>query len=298
MPIGQVIAERYRVIAALGEGTFGAVYDVLRLADGQRFAMKILKDEVSTAESRARLRREATALSTLAHPSVVAVVELGEHEGRLFLVTELLVGTPLDAVMAAAMLAPELALKIMDRVLGGLAFAHAMGVAHRDLKPGNVFLVGGSVPLADESTLQVKLLDFGLAKFHEPAAFGHHTALTGAGAIMGTPDYMAPEQVFGRHVDGRADVYAAGILLFELLTGRVPFVCDELTELFRAHAAQKPPSLGEVRPDLHFVPELEALVQKALSKQPDDRYADARAMRTALSRLPKDRPAVSFGQVT
>jgi len=203
VPIGQVIAERYRVIAALGEGTFGAVYEVLRLADGQRFAMKILKDEVSTAESRARLRREATALSTLAHPSVVAVVELGEHEGRLFLVTELLVGTALDAVLAEGMLAPELALKIMDRVLGGLAFAHAMGVAHRDLKPGNVFLVGG---LMNPDALQVKLLDFGLAKFHEPAAFGH--------------------------------------------------------------------------------------------RQPDDRYTDARAMRTALSRLPKDRPAVSSGQAT
>ena len=227
MPIGQVIAERYRVLAALGEGTFGAVYEVVRLADGQRFAMKILKDEVSTDERRSRLRREATARSTLAHPSVVAVVELGEHEGRLFLVTELLVGTPLDAVLAEGMLAPELALK-----------------------------------------------------------------------IMGTPDYMAPEQVFGRHVDGRADVYAAGMLLFELLTGRVPFVCDELTELFRAHAVQVPPSLGEVRPDLQFVPELDALIRKALSKQPDDRYADARAMRTALSRLPKDRPAVSFGQAT
>jgi serine/threonine-protein kinase len=295
VPIGQVIAERYRALAALGEGTFGAVYEVERLADGQRFAMKILKDEVSTAESRSRLRREATALATLAHPSVVAVVELGEHEGRLFLVTELLVGTALDAVLSDGMLAPQLALKIMDRVLGGLAFAHAMGVTHRDLKPGNVFLVGG---LGTPEALQVKLLDFGLAKFHEPAAFGHHTALTGTGAIMGTPDYMAPEQVFGRHVDARADVYAAGVLLFELLTGRVPFVCDELTELFRAHAVQTPPSLAEARPDRSFVPELEALVQKALSKQQGDRFSDARAMRTALDRLPKDRPAVRHGQAT
>lgn len=292
MSIGQVFAERYRVLASLGEGTFGAVYEVERLADGQRFAMKVLKEEVSTAESRGRLRREATALSTLAHPSVVAVIELGEHEGRLFLVTERLVGTPLDAVLEQGMLAPELALAIMDRVLGGLAFAHAMGVAHRDLKPGNVFLVGG---LVQNAAPQVKLLDFGLAKFHEPAAFGHHTALTGTGAIMGTPDYMAPEQVFGRHVDARADVYAAGVLLFEVLTGRVPFVCDELTELFRAHAVQVPPTLGQARPDRRFVPELEAVVGRALSKAPDDRYADARAMRTALARLPKDRPAVTLG---
>lgn len=300
MPIGQVIAERYRALATIGEGTFGTVHEVERLADGQRFAMKILKDEVSTAESRARLRREATALSTLAHPSVVSVIELGEHEGRLFLVTELLVGTPLDAVLARGLPSPELGLKIVDRVLGGLAFAHAMGVAHRDLKPGNVFLVGERMPDDPsvsprlDDALQVKLLDFGLAKFHEPAAFGHHTALTAAGAIMGTPDYMAPEQIFGGRVDGRADVYAAGVVLFELLTGQVPFVCDELTELFRAHAVQAPPSLGSVRADRRYDPELEAVVQKALSKRAEDRYPDARAMRTALARLPKDRPAVAL----
>lgn len=285
---GTVVAGRYRVEARLGEGTFGAVHRVTRLADGAALAMKILKPEASAdPETRGRLRREATALSALAHPNVVSVAELGEDaDGRMFLVTELLAGRALDAVLAAGPPPPIEALRIVDQVLGGLAFAHAMGVAHRDLKPGNVFLADGA-----GGPPTVKLLDFGLAKFHDPEAWGHHTKLTKAGAVMGTPEYMAPEQIFGPKVDARADVYAAGILLFELLTGRTPFPYDDLTDLFRAHAAEPPPSLAAVAPTRRFAPALETLLARALAKRPDDRFADARAMRTALARVPP--PAVS-----
>lgn len=284
VPAGTVVAGRYEVVALLGEGSFGEVHHVTRIEDGAPFAMKILKDEVShDAEIRARLRREATALSALAHPNVVSVVELGEDEaGRMFLVTELLPGRTLSDLLETAPPEPLEALRIMDQILGGLAFAHAMGVAHRDLKPGNVHLV--DVPGGPPS---VKLLDFGLAKFHEPDAWGHHTKLTKVGALMGTPDYMAPEQIFGPKVDARADVYAAGVLLFELLTGRTPFPYTELTDLFRAHAVEKPPTLASCAVGRSFPPALEALVHKALEKKPEDRFADARAMRTALSRVPK-----------
>jgi serine/threonine-protein kinase len=283
---GTVVAGRYRIEAALGEGSFGAVYRAQRIDDGAWVALKILHEHAaSDPETRARLRREATALATLAHPHVVSVVELGEDAGRMFLVTELLEGRTLaDAIEQG--LEPAEGLRLVDQVLGGLAFAHAMGVTHRDLKPGNVFVVPGA------GASHVKILDFGLAKFDEPGAFGHHTQLTRAGAILGTPDYMAPEQVFGPKVDARADVYAAGIVLFEVLTGRTPFAGEtELTDLFRAHAATPPPTLAETRGDRRFAPALEAVVKKALEKRPDDRFADARAMRTALSRVPK--PAVS-----
>lgn len=284
LPQGALVAERYRVIDQLGEGAFGDVYRVERVADGAQFAMKVLKE--SDAVSRARLRREATALSTLAHPNVVSVVELGEDVGHMFLVSELLTGMPLDARIEAGPIEPAEALRIFDALLGGLAFAHAMGVAHRDLKPANVFLVtSGATPT-------VKLLDFGLAKFHEPSAFGHHTVLTANGAILGTPDYMAPEQIFGPSVDVRTDVYAAGVVAFELLTGRVPFTGEDLPDLFRAHAIEKPPTLAAACPTRRFAPELEALVARALEKRPADRFADARAMRTALARLPKGRPLV------
>ena len=284
LPAGTLVAERYRVLDRLGEGAFGDVHRVERVADGAHFAMKVLKQ--SDSESRARLRREATALSTLAHPNVVSVVELGEDSGRMFLVSELLSGMSLEARLEAELIAPAEALRLLDALLGGLAFAHAMGVAHRDLKPANVFLVGSP------TTPSVKLLDFGLAKFHEPSAFGHHTVLTAHGAILGTPDYMAPEQVFGPTVDVRADVYAAGVVAFEMLTGRVPFTGDDLPDLFRAHLLEKPPGLAVACPQRRFAPELEAIVARALEKRPQDRFADARAMRTALARLPKGRSMV------
>lgn len=282
---GSVVAERYRVLDRLGEGTFGDVFRVERIADGVPLAMKILKESDET--SRARLRREATALSTLAHPNVVSVVELGEDEGHMFLVSELLVGRPLEARLAEGLLEPSEALRLFDAMLAGLAFAHAMGVAHRDLKPANVFLAdaGGGPPA-------VKLLDFGLAKFHEPKAFGHHTVLTANGAILGTPTYMAPEQIFGPSVDARADVYAAGVLLYEMLTGQVPFSGDDIPDLFRAHAMETPKPLAAACPSRRFVPELEAIVARSLEKRPGDRYADARALRTALARMPKGRPLV------
>ncbi len=284
---GAIIAGRYKMIAPLGEGAFGAVFRAERMEDRATFAMKILNDEAAKdPESRSRLRREATALSTLAHPNVVSVVELGEDEdGRMFLVTELLRGRTLADALAEGPIAPAEGLRIVDQVLGGLAFAHAMGVAHRDLKPANVFLVEATGAPA------VKISAFGLAKFGEPGAFGHHTQLTRAGAIMGTPDYMAPEQIFGPKVDIRAVVFAAGIVLCEVVTGKTPFDETELTALFRAHAVGAPPPLAVRCPDRTFAPALEALYQKALAKKPDDRFADARAMRTALSRVPK--PAVS-----
>ncbi|MCC7539734.1 MAG: serine/threonine protein kinase [Deltaproteobacteria bacterium] len=286
--VGAVLGGRYRLAELIGTGTSGAVFRALR-DDGPAFAIKVLRrDALAHDELRRRFEREASALSTLTHPNVIGVLELGEVEGAPFLVMELLEGETLDALLSRENLAPEVSVEIADQLLAGLAHAHAHGILHRDVKPANVFLArqpsGGRI---------AKLLDFGLVKFGHGSAFGVHTTLTERGAILGTPAYMSPEQVLGREVDARTDVYAAGVVLFELMTGTWPFVEEDVTDMFRAHARDPVPALGSVREGLVTRPELDALVRKAMAKRPPDRFADAREMRIALARVP--RPVARLG---
>ncbi|UJR86223.1 serine/threonine-protein kinase [Sandaracinus amylolyticus] len=280
--IGSWIAGRYRIDAPLGSGTMGAVYRGTR-ADGVPVAIKLMHPEsVERPESRRRFEREAAALAAVTHPNVIGVLELADFSGAPCLVMELLEGYTLEALLARNRLAPEHAIAIADQMLAGLAFAHAHGILHRDIKPENVFLARQP----DGSTL-AKLLDFGLAKFTESAMWGSGSVLTQHGAILGTPAYMAPEQVFGPTVDARTDVYGAGVVLFELLTGSWPFVAEEITDMFRAHAIDPVPALRAMRPELDARPELEAVVKRAMAKRREDRFTDAREMRVALSRVPR-----------
>lgn len=280
---GSILANRYQVGAELGTGAMGTVFAARRMDDGLEVAVKVLLPEIAAnPEMRKRFLREATALSALHHPHVIGVHEFGEVEDTCVLVMELLRGESLADYMENNAIGPDVALAIADQMLAGLAFAHAHGVLHRDVKPDNMFVA----TLPDGSRC-LKLLDFGLVKFVDRETWSEHSTLTAQGTILGSPPYMSPEQIFGQAVDARTDVYAAGVVLFELLTGVWPFQAEEVSDLFRAHALDPVPDLASSRAALRARPELDALIKRAMAKAPAERFADAREMRTALGRIPR-----------
>ncbi len=276
------MGDRYVVRGVLGTGAMGAVYEV-EADGGERLAMKAALPELDDGgEAARRLAREGNALALLAHDHVVAAVDRLVERGRLYLVMELARGEPLSAIVARGPLPPRRALVLTRQILDGLEHAHGRGVVHRDLKPDNVIVTAaGSV--ADPYD-RVKLLDFGLVKLLDAAAaLVGGGRLTRTGIAFGTPAYIAPESALGRPVDGRADLYALGVMLFEMLTGRLPFVEADAGKLLRAHVATPPPRLGEIAPGAPYAtPAMEALVGGALAKAPDQRFARAAAMRACL----------------
>jgi serine/threonine-protein kinase len=225
------------------------------------------------------------ALSVLAHPNVVPVTDFGVDHGVPFLVMELLEGQTLGALIKEGPLPLWRALEIARQTLRVLAFSHIKGVVHGDLKPTNVFLQA----LPDQAD-HVRLLDFGMAKFVEGSSSRAPAELTRAGVVIGTPAYMSPEQVKGAPTDERTDVYAAGLLLFELLAGRRPFVADSPEGYLGAHLTAPVPSLAQLRPGLARASLFQAVVEQAMAKKPAERFKDAYAMAVALedvvARLP------------
>ncbi len=281
--LGQLLDGRYRLVERLGEGEMGVVYRA-EPPEGPSVAVKVLSERlVQDAGQRERFQREARALFGLQHPHILAAHDFGVVAGRPYLVMELLQGRLLEEIVDAhGSLPPERAVELMAQVLDALAFAHGQGAVHRDLKAGNVFVVErpGEPPVA-------KLLDFGLVKFIDEQRWGSGgPQLTAFGSIFGTPAYMAPEQAAGATADARADVYAAGVLLFELLTGRWPFEEEDRLEMMRAHLMRPPPTLTERHDRLRFREELEAVVARALAKEKGERFADAGEMLAALRAVP------------
>lgn len=289
--IGRVLNGRYRLERVLGEGGVGVVYLAQHTRLGNPVAVKVLNQECSAnRDVRRRFEREARALSSLSHPHIVAITDFGISEGITYLAMEYLDGRTLaDLLHAKEKLPIERALSIGRQVLRGLAYAHLRGVLHRDLKPANVFLQ--SFPDFD---LHVKLLDFGLAKILASASktTKSEPTLTRNGVILGTPAYMAPEQASGAQVDLRADVYSAGVLLFELITGRCPFVAPNYVDVIHAHMFDPVPRLSDVQPQLVATPELDALIARAMAKDAAERFANGADMLAALVTLPH--PAVSY----
>lgn len=283
---GAVIGGQYRLVAKLGGGGAGAVYRAVPVAGGRPVAVKLVDPRITKRESmHVRFEREARALNGLEHPHLIKLLDFGLHEGAPYLVTELLEGMALDRLLAKRPLPAATAFELGLGIVAGLAHAHAHGVLHRDLKPSNVFvavLAGGA--------LHPKLLDFGLARFVDARRWGKHSTLTEEGALIGTPTYMAPEQGFGGATDSRSDVYSAGVVLYELITARPPFVHESRASLIRAHALEPVPPIGELRRDLEVQPALEAVIARALAKEPKDRFEDGGAMLRALEAVP-DPPA-------
>jgi serine/threonine-protein kinase len=269
---------KYRVVGAIGRGGMGGVFEVEDAA-GKRYAMKSpLQDVNAAGDVTRRFAREANALRMLDHPNLVAAVDVFVDDGHLFLVMEKVDGRPLGKVIAGKPVPPRQALVLARQILEGVAHAHGQGIVHRDLKPDNVMLVdmGGWD--------RVKIIDFGLVKLVGDAAdaFGAN-ALTRTGLVFGTPLYMAPEQALGRLVDGRADLYAIGIMLYEMLAGHPPFRGDDPYVLMRAHAKTPPPPLRQVTNEAPWCTHaVVGLVEGALRKDPAQRYANAQIMMAVL----------------
>ena len=262
----------------------GVVYRAERLKLGRIVAIKVLHDVLpSELSGRKRFEIEAMAMAKLEHPHCASVVDVGVHFGRPFVVMDFVSGENLKDLIAAGPVPTGRAAEIVRQVLTGLAHAHELGIIHRDIKPANLVL-SQKTGLGDH----VKILDFGLARLHDAGQ-----NLT-AGIVVGTPAYMAPEQIRGTALDARADLYACGVLLFELLTGQKPFhsEADDPMEVCRMHLKAPIPRLDDKRSGTAFG-ELEAVVAKALAKDRDDRYASAQefaaALETAAARRPSQR---------
>jgi serine/threonine-protein kinase len=284
--VGHVIDGRYRLAAHIANGGMGAIFRAEHVYMRKELALKLLRPELSVLPDIAeRFRRESEIAASLEHANIVRVTDFGKSsEGWLFLVMELLAGESLFERMRVGPLAVEEALPILAQVCCGLEAAHARGVVHRDLKPENVFLLDGFSPW-------VKLLDFGIAKITDPLI----SSDTAAGVVVGTPEYVSPEQATGAAVDGRADLYAVGIVAWRMLAGYHPFPTDDSRRLLMMHATRPVPSIGDARPDLVRWPAVAALVDRACAKDPDQRFQSAAEMRAAIEAClpPELRPAAT-----
>ncbi|HLU67849.1 MAG TPA: serine/threonine-protein kinase [Kofleriaceae bacterium] len=279
--VGTVIDGRYRLDAELGQGGMGTVFRATHLRTGRQVAIKVLLPEWAQAgPMAARFEREARAAGFLKHTNLVDVLALGRiPDGPLYLVMELVVGTPLgDLIDEGGALEPGRALRLARQALDGIGFAHAHGFIHRDIKPDNLMIAG------EPGRELVKVLDFGLVKLVGLAAaeLGAEK-LTATGMVFGTPVYMAPEQALGRVVDHRADLYALGLVLFEMLTGEPPFYSEQSSAVLRMHAGAPRPRLVDrgLAPD-RATEALEALVARAMAVRPDDRFGSAGEMIAAI----------------
>lgn len=267
--VGKVICERYRVIKKLGEGGMGAVYLAEHVFIEKKVALKVLAPELARkAELTARFLQEAKSASRIGHENVIDISDFGQSpEGFVFFAMEFLQGQDLGQVVRAeGAMTWRRARPIIVQICKALGAAHAKGIIHRDMKPENVFIIdrGGRADF-------VKLLDFGIAKVQTEAG-DDGPKLTRTGMIFGTPEYMAPEQAEGKVCDQRADVYAVGCMIHHLIAGEAPFQAENFVAMLTKHLLEtpKPPSLK--RPELGIPPELDALVLKALAKQPAERF--------------------------
>jgi serine/threonine protein kinase len=271
--IGAVLDGRYKVLDAVAEGAMGVVYRAERVKLGRIVAIKVLHDQLpNELSSRKRFEIEAMAMAKLEHPHCAAVLDVGVHDEKPFVVMDFVSGPNLKELIADGPVPIPRAVEIVRQTLSGLAHAHENGIVHRDIKPANIVL-SHKAGLGDH----VKILDFGLARVTKDVS-----NLT-TGIVVGTPSYMAPEQIRGVPIDKRADIYATGVLMYELLTGKKPFFSekDDPIEVCSLHLKKPPPRLADGLPGTDFG-ELEAVVAKALAKSPDDRYASAEDMAAAL----------------
>jgi serine/threonine protein kinase len=274
--VGQELDGKYLVRAKLGEGGMGTVYVAEQRSMGREVAVKILRPRFS--QNRQAIKyflREARAASRLTHPNTITVYDSGQTpDGLLYQVMERLTGRPLSALLEAeGRLAVPRAIAILSQICDSLAEAHLQGITHRDLKPENIFIE----PTVGNPEF-VKVLDFGIAKIAEDSG----TNATATGMICGTPSYMSPEQTMGRALDGRSDIYALGVLLYEIIAGTRPFPGQTPMEIMLKHINEAPPPLPEALAG-PYSERLHAVLQRMLAKLPDGRPADCQALKRELA---------------
>jgi serine/threonine protein kinase len=287
--IGQTIDDKFTIVDRLGTGGMGSVYRAVQHSMDREVALKLLHPRFSTDKTIVRrFLQEARAASGLTHPNTITLFDFGQTStGELYIIMELLSGRTLAEVIASENgFSPVRAVAIIGQVCDALHSAHEAKLVHRDLKPDNIFIIRG----AGQHGEFVKVLDFGIAK--SLTATPAETPLTLAGVVCGTPMYMSPEQAAGRPVDRRADIYSAGIVLYEMLAGRPPFLEETASALLMAHLQTTPQLLRTLKPGTPVSPELEAVVMRALAKKPAGRPA------TALEFKQMIRKSMCFGEAT
>ena len=269
--VGQVIADRYHIIKKLGEGGMGAVYLGEHVKMGRKSAIKVMNPGMAAdPDAISRFNREASNASRISHPNVCQIYDFGETtDGVIYLAMEFIEGSALtDLIEKEGALPPARAGKILKQSADALASAHDLGIVHRDLKPDNIMIVQGR----DGSDI-VKVVDFGIAKAVAGDEAGQKVTKTGL--VVGTPEYMSPEQLSGDKLDGRSDIYSLGLVFYRMLTGVLPFQADSAQETMIKRLTDDPMPLETARPDIVFPAKLQAVLDKALARMPSERYANA-----------------------
>ncbi|MFD9795115.1 protein kinase [Streptomyces sp. NPDC059070] len=277
---GSIAGGRYQLRDLLGEGGMASVYLAYDAALDRQVAIKTLHTELGREASfRERFRREAQAVAKLQHTNIVSVFDTGEDElggaTMPYIVMEYVEGQPLGSVLHGDIqqygaMPADKALKMTADVLAALEVSHEMGLVHRDIKPGNVMVTKRGV---------VKVMDFGIARAMQSGV----TSMTQTGMVVGTPQYLSPEQALGRGVDARSDLYSVGIMLFQLITGRIPFDADSPLAIAYAHVQEEPVAPSSINRSIP--PAVDALVARALKKNPNERFPSAAAMRDEIARI-------------
>lgn len=265
----QKVVGRYEIIEELGRGAMGLVYKALDPTIGRIVALKTMRLDVNGLETEDMLRRfknEARAAGLLNHPNIVTIYDAGEHEGIFYIAMEFIEGTTLHAVLIERrVLPPEEVIEISRQACNGMDYAHSNSIVHRDIKPANIMITPNGT---------VKIMDFGIAK----AGGG----VTNTGQVLGTPNYMSPEQVKGKALDGRSDLFSFGVILYEMITGEKPFVGQNVTTIIYKIVNESPIAPRDLDVTVH--PGLSAVVTKVLAKSPDDRYQSGAALMTDLEK--------------
>src|SRR3954469_7481397 len=266
--VGDVLSDRYELEELVGTGGMSSVFRAHdRLLD-RKVALKVLHEQyMADADYVERFRHEARAVAALSHPNIVTVIDRGEHNGRQFIVFEYVAGENLKQLISRRGPAPvTTAIELGIQIARALSFAHQQGLVHRDVKPQNVLLNGEG---------SAKVTDFGIAR-----SLDVQHGMTQTGTVLGTSDYIAPEQAQGQPVDEQTDVYSLGVVVYELLTSEVPFPGENFVAVAMRHINEEPPSVRERRPDV--TPRLDAAIRCAMAKRPTDRFSTMQAFAAEL----------------